>query len=131
MRVIPVAKFVAFLKREMKSEGRMICEFKNMIENCSMPVKTYGILAPYLEEDLSLVDFSQLHTFTFFFLSALLKGRDLRHPHFLHVVDCMYILLHRDYEVVFFESDFPRKWDQQYFDGKVALLESLVPSWSL
>jgi hypothetical protein len=51
-----------------------------MIEGCSMPVKTFGILAPYLEEDLASVDFPQLQTFTFFFLSALLKkwdGKDL------------------------------------------------------
>lgn len=80
----------------------MVCEFKSVIENCSMPMKTYSILAPYLEDDISLVDFQQLHTFTFFFLSALLKHKDPKHLHFLHVVDCMYILLHRNYEIVFF-----------------------------
>ena len=62
-----------------------------------MPTKTYSILAPYLEEDLSIIDFHQLHTFAFFFLSALLKGREVHHMHFLHLVDCMYILLHRNY----------------------------------
>lgn len=80
----------------------MISEFKHVIESCSMPMKTYSILAPYLEDDISLIDFTQLHTFTFFFLSALLKNKDVRHIHFLHIIDSMYILLHRNYEIVFF-----------------------------
>ncbi len=109
----------------------MVCQFKSVIENCSMPVKTYSILAPYLEDDLSLIDFHQLHTFAFFFLSALLKNKDYRQLHYLHLLDCMYILLHRNYEIVFFESEFPKKWDQQYWDGKIALIQSLVPSWTL
>lgn len=81
-----------------------------------MPMKTYSILAPFLEEDISIIDFNQLQTFAFFFLSALLKGKETKQMHFLHVIDCMYILLHRNYEIVFFSSDFPSKWDQNYFD---------------
>jgi hypothetical protein len=115
----------------MKSEAKMISEFKSVIETCSMPMKTYTILAPYLEDDISLIDFTQVQTFTFFFLSALLKNKDLHHMHFLYVIDAMYILLHRNYEIVFFENDFPPKWNQQYFDEKVALIGSLVPSWNL
>jgi hypothetical protein len=115
----------------LKGEAKMIAEFKSVIETCSMPMKTYSILAPYLEDDLSLIDYTQIHTFTFFFLSALLKKKDLRQMHFLYVIDSMYILLHRNYEIVFFESDFPKRWNQEYFDTKVVLIESLVPSWSL
>jgi hypothetical protein len=61
-----------------------------------MPVKTYSILAPYLEGDISVVDFGQLQTFTFFFLSALLKSRE-KEMHQLYMVEAMYILLHRNY----------------------------------
>lgn len=67
-----------------------------------MPMKTYSILTPYLEEDISLIDFNQIHNFTFLFLSALLKNKDLKHIHYLHIIDSMYILLHKNYEIIFF-----------------------------
>ena len=106
----------------MKSETKMLAEFKSVLETCSMPMKTYTILAPYLEDDISIIDFDQLHTFAFFFLSALLKSKDIKNIHFLHVIEVMYILLHRNYEIVFFEDDFPRKWDEEYFNTKIALI---------
>lgn len=87
-----------------------------------MPVKTYHILGPYLESDLSLIQLEQLQTFTFFFLSALMKGRHKAEYHFLFFVEVMYIMLHKHYEIVFFESDFPTRWDELYFDTKVALI---------
>jgi hypothetical protein len=40
-----------------------------------MPYKTFSILAPFLEEDISVIDLDQLQSFTFFFLTALMKGR--------------------------------------------------------
>ena len=129
MSTIPVHKYEAILKHEMKSETKMLAEFKSVLETCSMPMKTYTILAPYLEDDISMIDVEQLHSFTFFFLSALLKSKDIKNIHFLHVIEVMYILLHRNYEIVFFEDDFPRKWDEEYFNTKVALIEALVPSW--
>ena len=131
MNTIPIHRYEAILRKEMKSEAKMLSEFKSVIETCSMPMKTYSILAPYLQQDLSLIDFSQLQSFTFFFLSALIKNKDIRDLHFLYVIDSMYIILHQNYQIVFFESDFPKKWNQQYLDEKVALIEALVPSWSL
>lgn len=80
-----------------------------------MPVKTYGILAPFLEEDVSLIDLEQLQSFTFFFLSALMKGREQGKIHFIYFIDVMYILLHKNYEIAFFESEFPAGWDGGYF----------------
>lgn len=47
------------------------------------------------------------------------------------MIETMYILLHKNYEIVFFESDFPSAWSQKYFDEKVALIEAILPSWSL
>ena len=40
-----------------------------------MPYKTYQILAPFLEDDVSTIDLDQLQSFTFYFLTALMKGR--------------------------------------------------------
>jgi ABC-type polysaccharide/polyol phosphate transport system ATPase subunit len=48
MREMPTAKCMRFLKREMKSEAKMIVQLKDVVEGCNMPVKTYSILAPYL-----------------------------------------------------------------------------------
>lgn len=124
-------KYIRYLKRDLRSEARMIAEFRSMIEGCSMPVKTFGILAPYLEEDLAAVDFPQLQTFTFFFLAALLKKWEPKDMVALHMIEVMYILLHRNFEIVFFESDFPTQWSQSYFDTKVALIQALLPNWSL
>lgn len=94
-------------------------------------MKTYGILAPFLEEDVSVIDLDQLQSFTFFFLSALMKGRETGKMHFLYFIDVMYILLHKNYEIAFFESEFPREWDQNYFETKVALIEAILPGWRL
>lgn len=96
-----------------------------------MPYKTYSILAPFLEEDISSIDLDQLQSFTFYFLMALMKGREKSKIHFLYFIDVMYIMLHRNYEISFFESDFPDKWDQQYYDSKVALIEAMLPGCTL
>ena len=128
---ISMAKYVSYLKKDLKSQGRMVVELRNVIENCRMPVHTFGILAPYLEEDISQVDYSKLHSFLFFLLSVLLKGRREKSLHEMYVIDLMYILLHKNYEIVFFEDEFPNRWDQDYFDAKALLIETLVPHWSL
>lgn len=65
-------------------------------------MKTFNILAQFLEEDVSVIDFDQLQSFTFFFLSALMKGRENNKMHFLYMIETMYILLHKNYEIVFF-----------------------------
>ncbi len=80
-----------------------------------MPMKTFSILAPFLEEDISLIDLDNLQSFAFFFLSSLMKGRDKSKVHFMYFIDIMYILLHRNYEIAFFQSEFPGKWDKEYF----------------
>lgn len=54
----------------------MIAQLNQIVDGWVMPAKTYSILAPYLEADISKIDFSKLQTFTFFFLSALLKSRE-------------------------------------------------------
>ncbi len=48
MNTIPIHRYEAILRKEMKSEAKMLSEFKSVIETCSMPMKTYSILAPYL-----------------------------------------------------------------------------------
>lgn len=62
-----------------------------------MPYKTFAILAPFLEEDLAKIDIDQLQSFAFFFMTALMKGRDKGKSHFLYFIDVMYILLHKNY----------------------------------
>lgn len=49
----------------------------------------------------------------------------------MYFIDVMYILLHRNYEIVFFESEFPQGWNEEYFDMKVAMIGALVPNWSM
>jgi len=71
-----------------------------------MPYKTFSILAPFLEEDISIIDLDQLQSFSFYYLTALMKGRERGKAHFMYFIEVMYILLHKNYEIVFFESDF-------------------------
>lgn len=80
----------------------MVVELRTLLENCQMPYKTFSTLAPFLEEDISLIDLDQLQSFSFYFLSALMKGRQKSKTHFLYFIETMYLLLHRNYEVVFF-----------------------------
>lgn len=96
MSTIPLHKYIAYLKKDLKSEAKMIVHFKSILENCSMPVKTYTILAPFLPDDLSEIDFGKLHDFTFYFLSVLLK-KSSENLHYIYVIDLMYIILHRQY----------------------------------
>lgn len=109
----------------------MIAELRVLLENCQMPYKTYAILAPFLEEDLGSIDMEQLQSFAFFFMTALIKGRERSNTHYLYLIDVMYILLHRNYEIAFFESDFPKKWDPRYFDDKMVMIQAILPSWSI
>lgn len=60
-----------------------------------------------------------------------MKGRQVDKVHFLYMIEAMYILLHRSYEIVFFESDFPGVWQQKYFEEKVMLINAILPGWSL
>ena len=108
---ISLTKYLNYLKKDLSSQAKMVVELRNIIENCHMPVHTYGILAPYLEEDISKVDYCKLHSFLFFFLSVLLKGRRGKTLHQMYMIDLMYILLHKNYEIVFFEDEFPNGWD--------------------
>lgn len=75
MKKLKVESYVQKIKKELKGEIKMIAGLKNLIEYSSMPVKTFQIIAPYLEEDVALIDKIQLESFTFFFLSALIKGK--------------------------------------------------------
>jgi len=109
----------------------MITELRGLLENCQMPYKTFAILAPFLEEDLSMIDMDQLQSFAFFFMTALIKGREKGRAHFVYFIDVMYILLHKNYEIVFFESDFPNKWDGRYFDNKTVMIQAILPGWSI
>lgn len=43
----------------------------------------------------------------------------------------MYMLLHRNFEIIFFESDFPLTWNKDYFDMLNSLIECMVPNWSI
>lgn len=112
---VPVNKYIAIISSQLKKQARMIVELRTIIENCKMPMKTFSILAPFLEEDISLIDLDNLQSFAFFFLSSLMKGRDKSKVHFMYFIDIMYILLHRNYEIAFFQSEFPGKWDKEYF----------------
>ena len=96
-----------------------------------MPYKTYATLAPFLVEDLSTIDLDQLQSFSFFFLTALTRGRERGNAHFVYLIDVMYILLQRNYEIAFFESDFPGKWEVKYFNNRVVMIQAILPGWSL
>lgn len=60
-----------------------------------------------------------------------MKGREKGKAHFMYFIEVMYILLHKNYEIVFFESDFVSKWDSSQFEAKVAMIGAILPSWSL
>ena len=49
----------------------------------------------------------------------------------MYFIDVMYILLHRNYEIAFFESDFPNKWDSRYFDDRTVMIQAMLPAWSI
>lgn len=53
----------------------MVAELRTLLERCEMPYKTFAILAPFLEEDISVIDLDQLQSFSFYYLTALMKGR--------------------------------------------------------
>ena len=111
MTKVNVKSYIAVIAKELKHETKMVAELKILLENCQMPYKTYQTLAPFLEEDISVIDLDQLQSFAFYFLTALMKGRERGKDHFIYFIETMYIILHRNYEIVFFESDFPGKWD--------------------
>ena len=60
-----------------------------------------------------------------------MKGREKHKAHFMFFIEVMYILLHKNYEIVFFESDFPAKWDEQYFEAKIVMIQAILPAWSI
>lgn len=111
MRHVDTKKYVPLIAKEMKTEARMVVELRTLLEKCEMPYKTYSILAPFLEEDISVIDLDQLQSFSFYYLTALMKGRERGKAHFMYFIEVMYILLHKNYEIVFFESDFSSRWD--------------------
>jgi hypothetical protein len=49
----------------------------------------------------------------------------------MYFIEIMYILLHRNYEIVFFESEFPTSWNPDYFEVKQVMIKGIVPGWSL
>lgn len=49
----------------------------------------------------------------------------------MYFIEVMYILLHKNYEIVFFESDFSEKWDSKQFEARAAMIGAILPSWSL
>jgi hypothetical protein len=71
----------------------------------------------------------QVQSFLFFFLSALMRGRERGKLHFIYFIDVMYVSLHGHYQIAFFEDEFPSQWDQDYFNQKVMLIQALLPGW--
>jgi hypothetical protein len=60
-----------------------------------------------------------------------MKGRELGKVHFMYMIEAMYILLNRTYDIVFLESEFPGVWNQQHFDEMLILIGGRLPGWSL
>jgi len=45
-------------------------------------------------------------------MTSLMKSNFEKNIHFVNAIECMYIILHRNFEIVHFESDMPKRWDE-------------------
>jgi hypothetical protein len=109
-------KHITSLKKDLVKDARNIANLKNMIERSTMPMKTYEALTPFLEEDISLIDEEEVAKFCFFYMTALLKTRNIKDYHDILALETMYVVINHDgYEIVYSEEDQPKKWDEDYY----------------
>jgi hypothetical protein len=65
-----------------------------------------------LDDHIENIDLVKLEDFTFFYMTSLMKSNFEKNIHFINAIESMYIILHRNFEIVHFESDMPKRWDE-------------------
>ena len=114
-------KEISHLKKDLISEGKRLVDLKSIIENSHLPMKTFETLMPYLE-NIEDIDRVATENFCFFYMTVLLRQRGKADYHSILALETMSILLHRNYEIVYCEEDFPMKWDQEYYEMRKTLI---------
>jgi len=98
---------------------------------CYIPINTLEILQPFMEDRIDNIDPVKLEDFTFFYMTSLMKNSFQKDIHFINAIECMYIIFHKNLEIVHFESDMPRKWDEDFFNMRKYLIQAMIPSWNI
>ncbi len=122
MKNVDLAPYLAVLKKDLVSQAKILTDLRQIIQRSYIPMRTYQILAPFLEDHIQEIDSQKLQDFCFFFMTNLFKTNFKKDMHFLYTIEFMYIILHRNYEIVHFSSDFPNKWDDDYFQLRKTLI---------
>ena len=123
-------KYIASLKKDLISQGKMLVDLKAMIENSTMPMKTFETLMPYLD-NIEDIDRVQTENFCFFFMTIILRQRMTAEYHSILTIEVLAVLIHRNYEVTYSEEDFPKEWDKDYFELRKLMIENTVPNWNI
>ena len=108
----------------------MLVDLKAMIENSTMPMKTFETLMPYLD-NIEDIDRVQTENFCFFFMTIILRQRMTAEYHSILTIEVLAVLIHRNYEVTYSEEDFPKEWDKDYFELRKLMIENTVPNWNI
>ncbi len=94
---VNVEFYTGKLKKELVSEAKILTDLREMIMRCYIPYNTMQILEPFLDDHIDNIDPVKLEDFTFFYMSSLMKNNFQKDIHFINAIECMYIILHRNF----------------------------------